>query len=69
MILDPNPLSKLTKLLSVGQFLRPLGALKTEKPNRRIYFPALYLIEFRSNSPWYINVLRAVSPWYIYEGA
>ena len=33
--------SKLTQLLSVGQFLRPLGAFKTEKPNRRIYFSGL----------------------------
>ena len=33
--------SKLTQLLSVGQFLRPLGAFKTEKPNRRIYFAGL----------------------------
>ena len=33
--------SKLTQLLSVGQFLRPLGAFKTEKPNRRIYCSSL----------------------------
>ena len=33
--------SKRTQLLSVGQFLRPLGAFKTEKPNRRIYFSGL----------------------------
>ena len=33
--------SKLTQLLSVGKFVWPLGAFKTEKPNRQIYFSGL----------------------------
>ena len=33
--------SKLTQLLSVGQFLRLLGAFKTRKPNPQNYFSDL----------------------------
>ena len=44
--------SKRTQLLSVGQFLRPLGAFKTEKPNRRIYCSGLVL-DWLIHTDWY----------------